>query len=99
MKAFEARAKRTGVKAKPMTERPKLLRGDLPYWEAFLILSQARQSGMGVNPLMVSEILSLVRMGGVDIPGDLSQYLRLVQRMDSTFLEHMAEKSQQKNSK
>lgn len=81
-----------------MMERPQLLRGDLPYWEAFLILNQARQAGMGTNPLMVSEILALVKMGGIDIPNSLPQYLRLMQKMDSTFLEHMAEKAQ-KNSK
>lgn len=81
-----------------MLERPRLLRKDAPYWEAFLILSQARQSGMGTNPLMVSEILALVNMGGIDTPTNLPQYLRLVQKMDSTFLEHMAEKAQ-KNSK
>lgn len=93
MKAFEARAKRTGVKAKPMMERPKLLRKDHPYWEAFLILSQARQVGMGVNPLMVSEILALVNMGGIALSGERLQYLRLMQKMDSTFLEYQAEKA------
>lgn len=77
-----------------MMERPKLLRKDIPYWEAFNILSQARQSGMGINPLMVSEILALVKMGGIDNVVYLPQYLRLVQKMDTTFLEHMAEKSQ-----
>ena len=76
-----------------MVDRPQLLRRDHTYWEAFLILSQGRQNGMGVNPLMVSEILALVNAGGIAFISDKPKYLRLMQKMDATFLEYQAEKA------
>ena len=48
---------------------------------------------MGVNPLMVSEILALVNAGGIAFIPDKPKYLRLMQLMDSTFLEYQAEKA------
>ena len=78
-----------------MLERPKLKREDLPYWEAFLVLGHSRTSGTGgPNPLAVSEILSLVCMGGIAYLGDKPKYLRLMQKLDSAYLEHHAENAQ-----
>ena len=77
-----------------MLDRPTLKREDLPYREAFFILNGARTSGMSsANPLAVSEILGLVNMGGIAYIGDKPKYLRLIQKLDSTYLTHQAEKA------
>jgi hypothetical protein len=77
-----------------MLERPTLKREDLPYREAFFVLNDARTSGMNsANPLQVSEILALVVMGGIAYIGDKPKYLRLMQKLDRTYLNHQAEKA------
>lgn len=82
-----------GVKPRPLLERPKLLKEDAPYWEAFHILNAGRQAGMGVNPLLVSEILALCVAGGIAFIPDRPKYLRLIQKLDATLLNHQAEKA------
>lgn len=77
-----------------MRERPNLMVGDLPYREAFLILNRGRTYGMGtVNPLQISEILSLVMMGGIADIRDKPKYLRLMQKLDGIYLSYQAENS------
>lgn len=77
-----------------MLDRPTLKREDLPYREAFFVLNNARTYGMSAaNPLAISEILSLVVMGGIAYIGDKSKYLRLIQKLDQTYLEYQAEKA------
>lgn len=93
MKAFKARAKATGITPRPLLERVQLLKKDLPYWEAFHILNSGRQSGMGPNPLMISEIMALVVTGGIAFIPDRPKYLRLMQKLDATFMEYLAEKA------
>lgn len=58
------------------------------------MLCYARTSGGAViNPLQITEILGLVNMGGIVYIGDKPKYLRLMQKLDRTFLEHQAETS------
>jgi hypothetical protein len=77
-----------------MLERPTLKREDLPFREAFFILNSARTYGMSAaNPLQVSEILSLVTMGGIAYIGDKSKYLRLMQKLDQTYLSFQSDKA------
>ncbi len=77
-----------------MAEIPVLKPEDFTYREAFFTLNNSRTAGMGgANPLAISEILSLVSMGGIAYIGDRVKYLRLIQQMDRTFLEFHAEKT------
>lgn len=94
-----AREKATGIKARPMAERPTLEVIDLPYREAFFILHAGRRQNMGGwESLAVSEILGLVKEGGIDYEFQMPKYLRLMQKLDRIFLEHQAEKAE-KNTK
>ncbi len=75
-----------------MLERPTLKREDLPYREAFFILNGARTYGMSAaNPLAISEILSLLVMGGIAYIGPKPKYLRLMQILDRTYLNYQSD--------
>lgn len=94
VKAFEARARKSGITPRPLLERPRLKKVDLPYQEAFLILHKARSTVMGAsNPLSVTDILNLVCMGGIAYIGDRPKYLRLMQKLDTAYLDYQAEKA------
>lgn len=82
-----------------MLERPTLKREDLPYKDAFYILSNARTFGASsANPLQVTEILGLVNMGGIAYIGDKPKYLRLMQKLDRTYLAYGLEKAEKPTS-
>jgi len=83
-----------------MVERPLLEQRDLPYREAFLILNSSRRSGMGgAESLAIQDILALVKEGGIDYEFQMPKYLRLMQKLDRTFLEHQSEKASKTKTK
>ena len=93
IKAFEARAKKTGVTPAPLLNRPRLKAPDAPYQEAFNSLNNSRQGGMG-GPcaIPISEVLAYLNLMGIASIAQRSKYLRLLQQMDSTYLTYVAEK-------
>lgn len=96
VKAVEARAKRGRSVPSGYTSRPRLKEVDAPFIDAFYTLSAARASGMGgVNPIPISEVLAYLTLVGIASAEQRSKYLRLIQRLDSTYLTHMAEKAEQ----
>lgn len=97
VKAFEAQAKKTGIKSGPLLNRPRLQRQDVPYYIAFNSLSQARPQGMnGSGPIPVSEILALCQLVGIANQPERVKYLNLIQQLDYICLEHWAsERSKQ----
>jgi len=83
-----------------MAERPVLVYEDLPYREAFFILNASRRSGMGgAEALAIQDILALVKEGGIDYEFQMPKYLRLMQKLDRTFLEHQSEKASKNKTK
>lgn len=82
---------------------PKLKRFDQAYLDAFFSLSHSRQSaGMGgPSPILVSEILAYLALEGIDSRDERLKYLRIVQLLDSVFLNDAADKIKQqtKNNK
>lgn len=96
VKAFEAQAKKTGVKPNPLKSRPRLLQVDADYYLAFNSLSMARQTGVsGSQPILVSEVLAYCVLVGIASPQQRSKYLSLVQEMDQLCLAHWADLQKQ----
>lgn len=79
----------------PLKNRPRLQQQDLPYHEAFCVLSKARQSGAhGSQAIPVSEIKAYLELVGIASLTAKSKYLSLVQDLDQMCLEHWVEKQQ-----
>ena len=91
LKAFQARAKRTGQTPAPLLNRPKLRAHDRRYLEAFHTLSASRSHGMGgPQPIQLQEVLAYFEIFGVREPQARHRYLNLVQMLDVVCLEHSA---------
>lgn len=65
------------------------------YVEAFQLLTNKRSSGLGLNPITLSDMHAYVALVSCS---DLAIFLRMISLMDETFMEEMAKK-QKANSK
>jgi hypothetical protein len=87
----------------PLLREPKLKRYDDEYLNAFYSLSHSRQPGGmgGVGPITVGEIRHYLDLVGIDSQSERVKYLRVMQRLDSVYLNDAAEKAKQqtKNKK
>lgn len=73
----------------PLLNRPKLRQQDIEYLDAYDHLTSARTIGMASpDPIQVSEILALCQLLGIASVTDRAKYLRIIQKMDRTFLDH-----------
>lgn len=82
--------------ARPMASRPKELAKDAPYMDAFYALNASRANGMGgAEPIPISEVLAYLQLVGIASISARAKYLRLIQKLDATYLKHHAEKSAQ----
>ena len=80
-----------------LLDEPKLLQGLNLYYNAFWELFPDRQLGMSVGPIPYSSIIMYCREWNLD--GELSGImLKLVRKMDGTFLEWQ-DKQSKKSSK
>lgn len=101
LKAFEARAKRTGVQPAPLLNRPKILPHDRRYLEAFHTLGASRSAGMGgPEPIKLQEILAYFEIADIRELPRRQRYLEVIQSLDAVFLQHAAEQAeaQRKNA-
>lgn len=94
LKAFEARAKYRGGDFPFLREQPALRFGDEEYLNAFYHLNHSRSySGLGApQSIPVSEILAYLELLGERSTQERLRYLRVIQRLDVAYLEHMAHK-------
>jgi len=94
LKAFQARAKKTGVVPLPLQNRPKLRPHDEQYLKAFNRLSAARQYHQsGPQPLLIQEILAYCLL--TEIPTDKrGRYTDVLQALDEVYMTHAAEKAE-----
>lgn len=80
-----------GVTPSGLAERPVVHQEDRPYLDGFWALARGRAHGQfGPSPIPVTEVqayLALVKECGVD---ERMKFLRLVQKMDTVYLEHAA---------
>ena len=99
VKAFEAHAKKTGVAAGPLANRPKLLGKDLAYFNAFSLLSEQRDYSDMDRPqaIKVSEILAFCTLVGIASQMERVKYLSLIKALDQIWTKHAADT--QKNKK
>lgn len=75
--------------APPLLNRPRLRQQDLEFLDAYDHLTSARTAGVASpDPIQVSEILALCQLLGIASVSDRAKYLRIIQKMDRTFLEH-----------
>lgn len=85
----------------PLLRKPKLKQGDQTYLNAYYACDHGRQSVAmgGVNPIPVAEVRHYTDMAGIDCPGERLKYLRIIQRLDSVYIEHVTEKLKAQNKK
>ena len=53
----------------------------------------------GAESLAIQDVLALVKEGGIDYEFQMPKYLRLMQKLDRTFLEHQSEKASKTKTK
>jgi hypothetical protein len=76
--------------------RPRLKAADGPFVDSFYALHAARSGGMGgPNAIPISEVLAYLQLMGIASVEARAKYLRLIQRLDSVYLAHAAEKAEQ----
>lgn len=61
------------------------------YMRAFNVLHATRQSGMGPNPIQLTEILAYLQIYGTD---DVDRFVKYIQYMDNAYLEAYAKKAE-----
>lgn len=90
------RARSKGIKAKPLQEYPALWQADMPYREAFEVLSKSRRMGMGgPEAIALSEIEAFCRLtGDYPMPVDRKILVELIQAMDAVFCSHSDKQAQ-----
>lgn len=73
----------------PLLNRPKLKQQDLEFLDAYDHLTTSRRMGVSApDPLQVSEILALCQLLGIASADHRAKYLRIIQKLDRTFLDH-----------
>ena len=58
-------------------------------WQAFLSLNAARQVGMEVNSITLSDILAYCELTGIDEQDERAELLTVVQRLDDAYLKYI----------
>lgn len=94
MKAFQARAKKTGVVPLPLQNRPRLTSHDEQYLRAFNRLTAARQyHHSGPQPILFQEMAAYCAL--MEIPVEKrGRYTDVIQALDHVYLTHAAEKAE-----
>ena len=93
LKAFEARARATGVKPAPLVTRPRLAITDAPFIEAFFTISSTRTFGFSApNPIQIAEVAAYCSVLGIASQPERAKYLRLIQMLDQVYLADWREK-------
>lgn len=88
----------TGFTPKALASRPALLAEDLKYLEGFRVLNRARASGFqGHQSIAVAEVLAYLSIAQERDTDERLKFLRLVQKMDRSFLEHVTPPAEQTN--
>lgn len=92
IKAFQERARQTGVTPAPLRAIPKLQPRDRELLEAFRGLDQARRMGHSApDPLQISEVLAYLQLVGIAQQDLRSKYLRILQMLDRVFMKHWSD--------
>jgi len=92
IKAFQERAKQTGVTPAPLRAIPKLHSRDQELLKAFRALDQARPMGhSSPTPLQISEVLAYLQLVGIAQADLRSKYLRILQMLDRVFMKHWSD--------
>ncbi len=78
---------------------PELMPGAQAIWEAWQSLQWSREVGMGVGAIAVSEVLAYCELGGVTNLDYRAQLLRLLQRLDMTFLKHLSDEEKKRKDR
>jgi hypothetical protein len=58
-------------------------------WQAFLSLNAARQVGMEVNSITLSDILAYCELTGIYGQDERAELLTVVQRLDDAYLKYI----------
>ena len=94
---MQARAKQSGNVPAALRNIPKLKEDDKDFLEAYDIVSRSRTWGMAApNPLSVGEVALFCWTVGIASPAQRAKYLRIVQDLDSCFMEHWAQNNKNK---
>lgn len=93
---FYARLKQQGEKIKtPLDEMPEVFPDVARYWDAFVLLSSGRQSGMASCPIPLSEILAYFQFRSILCKDEQRQFLYYLKALDREYLNFQAEQSKQ----
>jgi hypothetical protein len=79
-----------------MKSRPRLLNGDVPYYNAFQYCNASRPASMGgMCAIPISEINAFCQLVGIVTREERVKYLELIQELDNLCLEHWAKEAKQ----
>ncbi len=74
--------------------RPRLRPEDTPYWDAYAALGNARPRDMGHGcAIPMTEVLALMELTGIASQTLRAKYLRLIRRLDETFMKYQGEQA------
>jgi hypothetical protein len=80
----------------PDVDSPDITMFESEYVNAFFTLTSSRQSGMGLGPIPLSEILAYCDFFE---PEDPELLIHIIQRVDSAYLEEYNKEQERKNPK
>lgn len=87
---------KTGIIPPALLNRPTLEDGDEEYVTAFMMLNTRRSSGMGPNPISLTEILAYVQLYEVNEP---ETFVRVMVEMDVVLMGELADDHKRSSSK
>lgn len=79
----------SGTHVKALDREPEIAPRCVFPWQAFLTLNAARQVGMEVNSITLSDILAYCELIGIDDPDEREELLTVVQRLDDAYLKYI----------
>lgn len=80
-----------------LDDRPELTTYLVPFWNAFHVLSNSRQIGMGIGGIPLSAFESYFRIYRITDQEDQLEYIYMVGALDSEYLAFQNEKSKKQS--
>ncbi len=82
---MEARALATGKVPQALSDRPQIPERLAPFWETFWILHPTRAIGMAAGAIRISDIVTYLRLLGMERNDELRRGVMKVCALDSTW--------------
>jgi hypothetical protein len=82
-----------GETVNALLNKPELESDQIPYWEAFAILSNSRPVGFAVGHIPLTEIEAYMRITCVDDDDERADLLYFIREMDAEYMSYVEKKS------